>query len=255
MRFSCLGSGSRGNATLVCNGTTRVLIDCGFSRRQLEQRLRHVELSGADVDAVLVTHEHADHVSGARRFCQHYGLPLYCTHGTAQAAGLLDYPGLQIIDAHRRFAVGELQVQPFPVPHDAREPVQFIVAHGSVRLGMLSDTGAVTSLMVDLLSGCDALCLECNHCPEMLNNGPYPPSLKARVASPLGHLSNLQSAQLLARLDRTRLQHLVVTHISEKNNCPDRATRALVEVLGEHPPWLVIAPQDESLAWRSLETA
>ncbi len=255
MRFAVLGSGSRGNATVVCSGATRVLVDCGFSRRETEQRLARHGLAGSDLDAILVTHEHADHASGVARLSRAFDIPVYATHGTALNAGLTDLAGLVDIAPQQEFRIGDLVVQAYPVPHDAREPVQFVLGHGGQRIGILSDAGMVTAHMIEVLSGCDALLLECNHCPQMLETGPYPPALKRRVASRLGHLSNQQSAALLAALDVSRLQHLAITHVSEKNNCPERARDLLAEVLGDRPEWLVVASQDEGLSWRNLETA
>ena len=253
MRFAVLGSGSRGNATVICNGQTRLLVDCGFSRRETETRLQRHALSPEAIDAILVTHEHSDHVSGVARLSRKYKIPVYATHGTARAADLCDLEGLVEISAQQQFGVGTLQVQSFPVPHDAREPVQFVVSQNDQRIGILSDAGMVTAHMREVLSGCDALLLECNHCPQMLAAGPYPPALKRRVASRLGHLSNQQSAELLGGLDTSRLQHLAITHVSEKNNCPELARSLLANVLGEQPDWLVVADQDQGLPWRQLE--
>ncbi len=253
MQFAILGSGSKGNASVICGGKSRVLVDCGFSRKETEARLQRIGMQASELDAILVTHEHSDHVAGVARLARPHGIPVYATYGTASAAKLMELDTLNLISVHQSFQIGDLTIQPYPVPHDAREPVQFVIAHQHCRIGILSDAGAVTAHMQDVLSGCDALLLECNHCPELLQNGPYPPALKDRVASRLGHLSNQQSAALLGQLDRSRLQHLAVTHISEKNNCPDRATQALVDVLGEHPDWLAIAKQDEGLSWRQLE--
>lgn len=253
MRFAILGSGSRGNATVVSAQDTHLLVDCGFSRKEIDLRLARCDLGAAQLAGILVTHEHSDHVSGVARLSRAYQLPFYLTRGTALAAGLADEPLARLISPHQPFAIGAITVQPYPVPHDAREPVQFVLQHGSRRLGILSDAGAVTAHMREVLSGCDALLLECNHCPQMLADGPYPPALKDRVGGRLGHLSNAQSAALLGALDRSRLRHLAVTHISEKNNCPQRATQALVAVLGEHPAWLAVADQDLGLDWRDLE--
>lgn len=253
MRFAILGSGSRGNATVICSGSTRVLVDCGFSRRETEARLARYGLEAATLAAILVTHEHADHVGGVARLARAHDIAVYATHGTALAAELDQLAQYRPISSHGAFDIGDLRIQPYPVPHDAREPVQFVITHGEQRLGILSDAGAVTPHMIEVLDGCDALLLECNHCPELLEAGPYPPSLKRRVASRLGHLSNHQSAALLGQLDLSRLRHLAVTHISETNNCPDRATQALVAVLGEHPSWLALADQNTGLPWRQLD--
>lgn len=261
MRFGILGSGSRGNATVICSGQSRVLVDCGFSRKETEARLARFELEPSQIDAILVTHEHADHVAGVARLSKKYAIPVFATHGTASAAKLDALPTWRAMSSHEDFMVGDIKIQPYPVPHDAREPVQFVISHSRAhglaheeqRIGILSDAGAVTAHMRDCLSACDALLLECNYCPQMLAEGAYPQALKNRVASRLGHLSNQQSAQLLGQLDRSRLQHLAATHLSEKNNCPKLVTQILVDVLGEHPDWLAIADQDLGLAWRQLE--
>lgn len=254
VRFAILGSGSKGNATVVCSGNARVLVDCGFSRRETEARLQRCGLLASDLDAILVTHEHADHVAGVARLARAHEIPVFATHGTIIAAGLQDLAGVHAISTHQRFDVGDLTVQAFPVPHDAREPVQYVLGRAGQRVGILSDVGMITPHIREMLDACDALLLECNHCPDMLAAGPYPPSLKRRVASRLGHLSNQQSAELLNSLDRSRLQHLAITHISEKNNCPDLATQMLADVLGQRPQWLAVADQDQGLAWRQLET-
>ncbi len=255
MRFAVLGSGSRGNATVICSGSSRVLVDCGFSRKETDQRLARHGLSGAQIDAILVTHEHADHASGVARLSRAYDIPVYATHGTALNAGLSELKHWVAIAPQQVFSIGDLSVQAYPVPHDAREPVQFVIARDGQRIGILSDAGMVTTHMIEVLSGCDALLLECNHCPQMLEAGPYPQALKRRVASRLGHLSNQQSAALLGALDLSRLQHLAITHVSEKNNCPELARSLLAEALGDRPDWLVVASQDEGLSWRNLETA
>lgn len=252
IRFASLGSGSKGNGTLVECGETRVLVDCGFLLREAEQRLARLGVLAESLSAILVTHEHADHIGGVSRLARKHHIPVWMTEGTF--AGWEDpyVPRLHKFSPHASFRIGALEVQPFPVPHDAREPCHYVFSDGTRRVGVLSDAGAVTPHMRNCLSGCDALMLEFNYDPEMLRTGPYPPSLKARVGGNLGHLSNQQSAELLAQMDVSRLQHLVLTHLSEKNNRPALALAAAQQALGALPPWLVCAHQQDGLDWRSV---
>lgn len=253
MRFASLGSGSRGNALVVEVGQTRLLLDCGFTIREAVARLSRLGLSPEDLGGILVTHEHSDHIGGVVKFAKRYRVPVWLTHGTfrnhPQAEEL---PELRLIDSHSLFSVGEIEVQPFPVPHDAREPVQYVFGDGARRLGVLTDTGNSTPYIEATLSGCDALVLECNHDANMLRDGPYPPSLKQRVAGRFGHLDNQASARLLAKLDNSRLQHLIAAHLSEKNNTPELARSALGAVLNCELDWIGVAGQDEGFDWRQI---
>ncbi len=252
MRFSCLGSGSRGNALVVEYGQTRLLIDCGFSARDCEQRLQRVGLSGADIDALVITHEHDDHWRGVSRFSRRWNLPVWMTPGTLAAKTDDALDSVELYSPHEPFAIGDLELFPYPVPHDAREPAQFVVGNGDKRLGVLSDLGHATPHIRDMIDGCDALLLESNHDVAMLVGGPYPASLKRRVSGRLGHLSNDQAAALLRTIDCTALQQVVVAHISESNNRPDLAQAALAAALGCTPDWVHVANQREGLSWRSL---
>ena len=253
MRFACLGSGSRGNAWLVEAGSTRVLVDCGFSRRATERRLARLGLEAGQLSALLVTHEHADHAGGVARLAQAHDLPVYLTAGTREAAGLADLPHLHSIHAwDAPFAIDGLQVQPYTVPHDARETVQFVLGDGRHRLGLLTDAGHVTPHILQVLDGCDALVLETNHDGELLAAGPYHPALKRRVAGAWGHLSNSQAAAGLKALGGGRLQHLVAAHLSEQNNTRERVVAALAGALGCAPAWIGVAEQEAGLDWRAL---
>lgn len=258
MRFASLGSGSKGNALLVEAGSTRVLLDCGFGPRNLAQRCARLGVDADTLDAIIITHEHSDHIGGAFPCARRYAATLCMTRGTYAAAvqsksGLEDIElDLLLVDSHQAFAVGDLQVQPFPVPHDAREPVQFVFSDGVHRLGVLTDLGFSTPHVVAQLNACDALVLECNHDAEMLANGNYPPALKRRIGGRLGHLDNASAAALLAQLDHSRLQHLVAAHLSEHNNTPAHAQRALAEVLGCAPAWIGVADQEMGFDWRAI---
>lgn len=252
MRFASLGSGSRGNATLIQTGGTCVLLDCGFSVREAEVRLARLGLSAGDVSAVLVTHEHSDHIHGVGALARKYRLPVWISAGTRAADRLGAVMDVVEFGSHEPFAIDALAVTPFPVPHDAREPCQFVFGDGARRLGVLTDTGSRTAHIEALLSGCDALLLECNHEKRLLDNGVYPPALKARVGGDLGHLSNAQAHALLAALDTTRLKHIVAAHLSEKHNTPDLARAALASALGCEPEWIGVAQQDAGLEWREI---
>jgi phosphoribosyl 1,2-cyclic phosphodiesterase len=253
MRFASLGSGSRGNATLVEAGQTRLLVDCGYTLRELEHRLDDLGLSADALSAILVTHEHADHVRGVGALARRYGVPVWTSSGTARAAALGDLPSLQRFPSHGgAFRIGEVEIEPFAVPHDAREPCQFVFAAEGRRLGLLTDAGRITPHIVASLRCVDALVLECNHDPGMLARGPYPPPLRARVGGPLGHLSNAQAADLLQRVDHARLSHLVAGHLSEKNNHPELAAAALLAVSPDLAPRLSVLRQDSVSGWFPL---
>lgn len=250
MRFASLGSGSRGNATLVEAGETRLLVDCGYALREVERRLDVLGLCGEALTAILVTHEHADHVRGVGPLARRYGIPVWTSPGTARAAAFGALPSLHPFASHGGgFRVGEVEVAPLAVPHDAREPCQFVFAAHGRRLGLLTDAGRVTPHIVGSLQHLDALLLECNHDADMLARGPYPPALRARVGGPLGHLSNAQAAGLLRHLDHGRLLHLVAGHLSEKNNHPELAAAALLAVSAQLGPRLAILRQDSVSGW------
>ena len=240
LRFKNLGSGSAGNATLVearCGQqVSRLLIDCGLSVRELGKRLDAAELSLQDIHAVFITHEHADHVGHARALAARTGIDVWMSRGTALACQLSDW-GLapeqwHIASDSHAFAVGALEVMPFTVPHDAREPLQLRCSDGDRRLGILTDLGHGSAHVIESLRDCHALLLECNHDPELLAQSSYPAFLKKRIAGPQGHLSNEESAQLAAALVHPGLNLLVAAHLSERNNRPDLAQSTLAQAAG-----------------------
>lgn len=252
MRFASIGSGSRGNATVVEAGATRVLVDCGFGPRNLAKRLARLGLVPTDIDAIVVTHEHSDHVGGIAGCASRYGLGVFMSHGTFGALGAAAGMQVALFDSHTAFAVGDLEIRPFPVPHDAREPVQFVFSDGQRRLGLLTDTGHVTPHVVAMLAGCEALLVECNHDAGMLAQGSYPYALKQRIAGRFGHLDNEAAAALLRQVVGARLQHVVCAHLSQQNNTPELATAALAAALGCAADWIAVADQDNGCGWRSL---
>lgn len=254
MRFASLGSGSEGNGLLVESGTTRVLVDCGFRVAETVRRLERLGLAPEDLAAVLVTHEHDDHAGGVSAFVRRYELPVYLTYGTfvAMGASASRIPRVSLIDSHSPFAIGDLEVHPYPVPHDAREPSQFVFSDGERRLGLLTDTGDTTPHIQRMLSGIEALVLECNHELELLMAGPYPPSLKARITGRYGHLDNATAARIVAGVDCSRLQHFIAAHLSAQNNTPELARSAIAGALNCENAWIGVATQEDGFAWRTI---
>ena len=233
MRFCSLGSGSAGNATLVeaRSGATssRVLIDSGFSLRELQQRMKRAGLEFADLDAVFITHEHGDHIGCAVALARRHGVPLWMSRGTWRAIGQpsLPEPLLRFARDGESIEIGDLQLRPYTVTHDALEPLQLRLSDGARHLGVLTDAGSMTPHLLENLQRCDALLLECNHDREMLANSSYPASLKSRIGGRLGHLANDTTAQILAACRHDKLRHLVAAHLSERNNTPQLARAAL----------------------------
>jgi phosphoribosyl 1,2-cyclic phosphodiesterase len=252
IRFAALGSGSRGNCLVVCAGGTRVMVDCGFSVSETARRLARLSLTPQDIDAVLVTHEHTDHIGSAAAFSRRYRKPVWLTAGTLEVLRDTGFHATRIFHAHEHLAIGDLYIEPYPVPHDAREPCQFLFSDGNRRLGLLTDAGSVTPHMRRTLDGCDALLLECNHDRDMLSAGPYPESLKRRVGGERGHLGNHQAEAMLAGLDTSRLRHVIGMHLSEKNNTETLALESLSRALGCTPDWVDVARQDEGFGWREV---
>lgn len=253
MRFVILGSGSRGNATLIESGRVRLLVDNGLSLRELGLRLGILGVRLDSLDALLLTHEHGDHSRGVVSLANRHGIVIWTTPGTWRALGNPEVPCLRLLSGHGGgIRLGDLRVSPYPVPHDAREPVQFVFESPAGRLGMLTDAGTVTAHMRAMLRGCDALILECNHDPGLLRSGPYPPSLQARVAGPLGHLSNLQAAELLDQIPHGSIRHLCLAHISEKNNRGGLVIEAIRGVSDSLAGRAQLALQDAPGRWVAL---
>jgi len=250
VEFCSLGSGSAGNALLARSASTRVVIDCGFSVREFEKRLALRGLAPRDIDAILVTHEHSDHVGGVAALARKHGIPVHASAGTLKAASLQGID-VNVLIPERALGIGDIEVWPVTVPHDAREPCQFVLEHGGKRLGVLTDLGSVSKLVRDYYSACDALVLECNHDASMLANGPYPFSLKQRVGGDFGHLSNAQAAGLLEHVQIDRLRHIVAAHLSAQNNAPAKAREALQQVIGRDER-LLVADQEQGFDWLSL---
>lgn len=253
IRFASLGSGSAGNALLVEHGATCLMLDCGFGLRETATRPQRLGLNPSDLAGILVTHEHGDHVGGVFRLARKFSLPIWMTHGTWVACREVDIDlDLRIIDSHRLLSIGDLEIQPFPVPHDAREPVQFVFSGSGTRLGVLTDIGEPTSHVCEMLSGCAGLVLEFNHDAGMLERSSYPISLKRRISGRYGHLENSAAAALLGQIDCSSLQHLVAAHLSERNNLPELAVSAVARVLGCPAEWVGVATPGHGFDWRCV---
>ena len=258
LRFASLASGSGGNCTVAeaRDGTraTRVLIDCGLNLTDCERRLSRLGLAPSDITAILVTHEHGDHADGVFTFAASHSIEVFLTHGclsVMQEAGrVLDGVRTTIVTSRGPVAIDAMEVQPFTVPHDAREPVQYIVSDGASKLGVLTDIGTSTVHVEQKLSGLDALVLECNYDRDMLWAGGYPRWLKERIAGPFGHLDNQHSARLLAALDRSKLKHVIGAHLSQQNNKPELARAALARAMNCEESWIGLATQDDGFGWR-----
>ena len=253
MRFTSLGSGSGGNALVVECGRTRVMMDCGFGVAETKARLGRVGLAPSDLAGIVVTHEHEDHLGGVAAFALRHAIPVYLTRGTAQWLPL-ELPSVlvHLIDSHSVFEVQGLRVEPFPVPHDAREPVQFVFGDGDVRLGVVTDLGCSTHHVEEKLSRCHALVVECNHDLDMLWSGSYSAGLKQRIASRFGHLDNGTAAAMVKNLERANLRHLIAAHLSEQNNKPALAVSALAAAIGCDESWIGVATQRDGFDWRDV---
>jgi phosphoribosyl 1,2-cyclic phosphodiesterase len=258
MRFCSLGSGSSGNATVVEAGSgatrTALLVDCGFTLRELEARMLRADVAPEEISAVFVTHEHGDHVGCAVAFARRHGVPLWMSRGTWTAIGAPDLDGLlRIARDGEAIAVGMLELRPFTVPHDAREPLQLRCSDGAKTLGLLTDCGSVTPHVLAHLERCEALLIECNHDRGMLAASSYPASLKARIGGSHGHLANEAAAQILEASVHGALRHIVAAHLSEQNNRPARARAALAAACRGRPEDIVVADPLLGSGWLALD--
>jgi len=255
MRINSLGSGSEGNALLVECGSpdapVRLLIDCGFGVREARRRLDRLGIGERGLHAILVTHEHGDHIGGAPRLAAALGIPLYLTQGTARGgrAAMRADAEVRFIDPHRPFEIEDVVIEPVAVPHDAREPVQFVIDDGASRLGVLTDLGHATPHVIRAMQRLDAIVLECNHDPAMLEASAYPAPLKRRIAGDYGHLANAAAAGLLAAIDHSRLRAVIAAHLSRSNNRPELARAALAAAWGRAPEEVLVADQDDGIDW------
>ncbi|MBU3740422.1 MAG: MBL fold metallo-hydrolase [Rhodoferax sp.] len=260
LRLRNLGSGSSGNATLLeaggSSGCARLLIDCGLGLRELESRLVDAGVHPSQVDALFITHEHADHAGSAVAFVRSHGCAMWLSQGTYAAMGAPDM-GDRIRLARDGGTLsfgGLMELHPYTVPHDASEPLQLVCTQGGCRVGILTDIGHPTPHVRRQLAGCHALMLECNHDSDLLAASAYPPFLKQRIGGAYGHLSNLQAAELAASLVHDGLRHLIAAHLSERNNRPSLAQEALAAATGRSAADILVADPTRGTPWLTMET-
>ena len=255
LKFSVLGSGSKGNSIFVESGSTAILVDGGFSGREIAERLTRIERDISCLKAVFVTHEHHDHISGVGVVSRRCRLPVFANEGTYRGAGKT----LTKLFKQDGFETGEavdfdgLQVRSFAISHDTADPVGFVIDDGKSRLGICTDTGIPTRLISRRMAQCDALVVEFNHDPVMLKNGPYPQSLKQRVTSSQGHLSNSDAAGLLDSVIHDGLRQVVLAHLSETNNLPEIAYREAEKVVRNRLDLSVLSISDQQRPTRLFE--
>lgn len=240
-----LASGSRGNATYVSDGQTSILIDAGLSGVEIQRRMAANGLNPQNLDAIVVSHEHADHIQGVGVLSRRFGLSVYISEGTRQASQsvLGSLAGIRSFSCGRGFSIGDLAIHPFSISHDAEDPAGFTIGCRGTKLGVATDLGMATGVVTTHLQDCDALIIEANHDAQMLIDGPYPWPLKQRIRGRSGHLSNDDAALLLTELLHDRLDHVVLAHLSEENNTPQKAVQTIKPVLNGSRTQLHVASQ------------
>lgn len=249
MRIAALGSGSSGNSLLVQAGKTTLLVDCGFTMKETIARMYTLGITPSDVDAVLVTHEHGDHVKGVGPLSRKFALPVWCTHGTYHKARDNRFSSVHLFNAHQSFTIGDINIDPFPTPHDAAESCQFVFEANAVRFANVTDLGVCTAHVKEKLEGVHGLVIECNYDMQMLSDGPYPPSVQARIRSDFGHLGNEQAGTLVNQLDHPALQCILLGHLSEQNNSDAIAHATMCRHVQERPERVSILAQHCASQW------
>lgn len=252
IQFCSLGSGSKGNGTLISFANTIVLIDCGFSVKETCRRLGLKGILPEQVSAILVTHEHADHIGGVSGFSNKFSIPVWLNKGTGLHPKCLSIKNQRIFSSHHEFALGDFNIIPVAVPHDSREAVQFVLQAAGQSIGLLTDVGHITRHIIDSYSECDALLLEFNYEHQALMQGAYPVSLKRRVSSDLGHLSNQQASEFLREIASPKLKRLVAMHMSEENNSAEMINERINSMSELAHVNYFIAKQSEGFDWQSL---
>ncbi len=245
-----LASGSRGNAIYLTDGSTSILLDAGLSGIEIERRMQSKGLRPQDLDAILVSHEHADHIQGVGVLSRRFHLPVYITHPTAKVAApqLGNVYSIKTFECGTTFDIEGFTIHPFSVSHDADDPAGFTICQNGIKIGIATDLGLATAVVRQHLKECNLLILEANHDATMLTNGPYPWPLKQRIRSRTGHLSNHATKQLLKELLHKHLEHVVLAHLSETNNTPEKALGEVGRALTQGSTKLDVARQDECTA-------
>ena len=240
-----LASGSKGNAIYISDGATAILVDAGLSGIEIKRRLKSRGLSPKDLDAILVTHEHSDHIQAVGVLSRQFKLPVYLNRKIEKKAPIVhSVHQIRTFQCGSSFQINKLTVHPFATSHDASEPVGFTFGQNGKRIGLATDLGTITPMIEANLKHCDLLIIEANHDADMLVNGPYPWPLKQRIQSRIGHLSNEQSKNLLMALQHRRLEHVILAHLSETNNTPQKVLDEVSKALTLCKPRLTIASQN-----------
>ena len=239
-----LASGSKGNAIYISDGNTAILIDAGLSATEIKRRLKSRGLNPKDLNAILVTHEHSDHIQAVSVLSRQLKLPIYLSRNIAKKVSSRNsLHEIRTFNSGSTFQINNLAVHPFAVSHDAVDPVGFTIGQNGSRIGVATDLGAITTHVKENLKHCHLLILEANHDPDMLINGPYPWYLKRRIQSASGHLSNEQSKRLLMELQHEGLEHVILAHLSQTNNAPQKVLAEVSEALTNCKPRLTVASQ------------
>lgn len=242
-----LASGSRGNAVYVSGGSTSILIDAGLSGIEIERRLNSKGLYPEDLDAILVSHEHTDHIQGVGVLSRRFNLPIYMSSKTEKASvsQLGNVRVIKNFECGSPFMIKDLFIHPFSISHDAKDPSGFTVNQNGTKIGIATDLGIATSMVKEHLKGCSLLILEANHDEDMLINGPYPWPIKQRIKGRAGHLSNEASKNLLKELQHDRLKYVILAHLSQTNNTPQKALSEVSRAITRCNAQLDVATQDE----------
>lgn len=257
LRFKILTSGSKGNATLIaCDQGLRthyLLLDCGLPQRRLCAYLQAAGIKASQLDAIFITHEHDDHIGCAHAFALRYHIPIYMSSGTHTALNTPELGNLlHFVRDGDLLDIAGMEIQPFTVPHDAREPLQLRCSNGNRILAIATDLGYASNHVLQHLKGCHALILEANHDPDMLEESSYPDFLKRRIAGAYGHLSNVQAAHALKQIHHAGLGYIVAAHLSASNNCPELAQKTLAQAIGYSPTDILVAQVTSPSAWLSV---
>lgn len=243
MRLCSIASGSSGNCIYVGSEATHLLVDVGISGKRTESGLHELGLTGRDIDGILITHEHSDHISGLGVLARKYEIPIYATAGTIEAMrydkslGNLEEGLFREVQEDKKLTIKDLTVNPMHISHDAAQPVGYRISYGNKKVAVCTDLGVYNDYTVECLKGMDALLLEANHDVNMLQVGPYPYYLKQRILGERGHLSNENSGRLLCRILHDNLKTVLLGHLSKENNLPELAYESVrMEInLGENP--------------------
>ncbi len=258
MRLCSIASGSSGNCIYVGSDSTHLLVDTGISKKRIEEGLSELQICGEDLDGILITHEHSDHIQGLGVFCRRYGIPIYATKGTiagicaCKTLGKMPEGLFREISSDEVFDIGDLTVKPFAISHDANEPTGFRIEKGEKAVAVATDLGIYDDYIIECLKGLNAIVLEANHDTHMVEVGPYPYQLKRRVLGEYGHLSNELSGRLLCSILHDNMKHILLGHLSKENNYPQLAYETVkLEVTMSNTPYdgnqipLMVADRDK----------